>query len=63
MMTHGIKTYEQAVAAVQLMNDEYTSGNAIIDDITYKNSCEGFRKVNVEIRYQILTQIIDEVLN
>ena len=63
MMTHGIKTYEQAVAAVQLMNDEYTSGNAIIDDITYKNACEGFRKVNVEIRYQILTQIIDEVLN
>ena len=63
MMTHGIKTYEQAVAAVQLMNDEYKSGNAIIDDVTYKNACEGFRKVNVEIRYQILTQIIDEVLN
>lgn len=63
MMSHGIKTYEQAVTAVQLMNDEYKSGNAIIDDITYKNACEGFRKVNVEIRYQILTQIIDEVLN
>jgi len=63
MITHGIKTYEQAVAAVQLMDDEYKSGNAIIDDITYKNSCEGFRKVNVEIRYKILTQIIDEVLN
>ena len=63
MMTHGIKTYEQAVAAVQLMNDEYKSGNAIIDDVTYKNACEGFRKVNVEIRYQILTQIVDEVLN
>jgi hypothetical protein len=63
MMTHGIKTYEQAVAAVQLMNDEYKSGNAIIDDVTYKNACEGFRKVNVEIRHKILTQIIDEVLN
>jgi len=63
MMTRGIKTYDDAWVAVQLMNDEYNSGKAIIDDVTFKNSCEGFRRTNVEIRYQILTGIINKVLN
>jgi hypothetical protein len=63
MMTRGIETYDQACEAQKLMEEEYTSNRQIIDDITFKNSCEGFRKVNVQIRYEVLTGIIKEVLS
>jgi len=63
MMTRGIETYDQVCEAQKLMEEEYTSNRQIIDDITFKNSCEGFRKVNVQIRYEVLTGIIKEVLS
>lgn len=63
MMTRGIETYDQACEAQKLMEEEYTSNRQIIDDITFKNSCEGFRKVNVQIRYEVLTGIVEEVLS
>lgn len=63
LMNHGIETYDQAVQAVNLMDTEYKSGKNVIDDITFKNSCEGFRRVNVEIRHKVLIEILEKVLN
>ena len=63
MMTRGIKTYDEAVRAVNLMETEYKSGKNMIDDISFKNSCEGFRKVNVEIRHKVLTKVVEQSIN
>ena len=64
----GIMTYDQAVEALKLHEVAYKNKDRFYgeegedhDDLTFKNSCEGSRKVNIEFRYEILTEIIDEV--
>ena len=65
---NGIMTYDQAVEALKLHEVAYKNKNRFFgeegsdyDDLTFKNSCEGSRAVNIEFRYQILTEIIQEV--
>ena len=65
---NGIMTYDQAVDALKLHEIAYKNKNRFFgeegsdyDDLTFKNSCEGSRAVNIEFRYQILTEIIQEV--
>ena len=75
MMCNGINTYEQAVEAVKLHDEEYLRKDKFFtdvyeydeneeivgDDLTFKNSCEGTRRINIEHRYLILTDIISRV--
>ena len=68
MMCNGVVTYEQATEAVRLHEDAYNSKNRFFgekgeeyDDLTFKNACEGSRAVNIEYRYEILSEIIQEV--
>ena len=75
MMCHGISTYDQAVEAVKLHEQEYTrkdkfftdvkdfveNEEVVGDDLTFKNSCEGSRTLNIEHRYLILLSIVREV--
>ena len=75
MMCNGINTYEQAVEAMKLHDEEYLRKDKFFtdvyeyaeneeivgDDLTFKNSCEGTRKLNIEHRYLILTDIISRV--
>ena len=75
MMCNGINTYEQAVEAMKLHDEEYLrkdkfftdvyeyaeNEEVVGDDLTFKNSCEGTRRINIEHRYLILTDIISRV--
>lgn len=75
MMCHGVSTYDQAVEAIKLHEQEYTrkdkfftdvkdfveNEEVVGDDLTFKNSCEGSRKLNIEHRYLILLSIVREV--
>ena len=41
---------------------EYAENEEVVgDDLTFKNSCEGTRKINIEHRYLILLSIVREV--
>lgn len=68
MMCNGVVTYEQATEAVRLHEVAYNNKNRFFgekgeeyDDLTFKNACEGSRLVNIEYRYEILSEIIQEV--
>ena len=75
MMCNGIQTYDEAVEAMKLYNEEYNrkdkfftdvyeyaeNEEVVGDDLTFKNSCEGTRKINIEHRYLILSDIIRRV--
>ena len=75
MVCNGVNTYEQACDAVRLHEIEYLrkdrfftdvyefgEGEEVFgDDLTFKNSCEGSRKMNIEHRYLILSEIIRKV--
>ena len=68
MMCNGVATYEQAVEAVRLHEVAYNNKDRFFgekgkdyDDLTFKNACEGSRAVNIEYRYEILSEIIQEV--
>tara|TARA_B100000427_G_C15501756_1_gene592323 strand:+ start:424 stop:1770 length:1347 start_codon:yes stop_codon:yes gene_type:complete len=69
MLCNGIMSYEQAVAAVRLHETAWNDKNRFFgaegedfDDLTFKNSCEGSRAVNVEFRHIILSEIVGKVL-
>ena len=62
------KNYEQATEAVRLHEVAYNNKDRFFgekgeeyDDLTFKNACEGSRAVNIEYRYVILSEIIQEV--
>mgnify|MGYP003312333887 FL=1 len=68
MMCHGILTYEQSVEALKLHEEAYKNKDRFKDpeggdhdDLTFKNSCEGSRAINIEFRYEILNEIINKV--
>lgn len=75
MMCNGIQTYDEAVEAMKLYDEEYNrkdkfftdvyeyaeNEEVVGDDLTFKNSCEGTRKINIEHRYLILSDIIRRV--
>ena len=66
--SNGIVTYEQATEAIRLHEVAYNNKDRFFgekgqehDDLTFKNACEGSRAVNIEYRYEILSEIIQEV--
>ncbi len=66
--SNGIVTYDQATEAVRLHEVAYGNKDRFFgekgeeyDDLTFKNACEGTRAVNIEYRYEILSEIIQEV--
>ena len=66
--SNGIVTYDQATEAVRLHEVAYSNKDRFFgekgeeyDDLTFKNACEGARAVNIEYRYEILSEIIQEV--
>ena len=63
MMCNGIDTYEQARLAVDLHKAAYANSVRCYgeDEATFKNACSGSRKPNLEFRYIVLTEIIQEV--
>ena len=70
MMCNGINSYEHAQQALELHEKAYTDKTLFFapkgeenDDLTFKNACEGSRKVNVEFRHRVLTEIVDKVLD
>ena len=62
MMCNGLDTYEQARLAVDLHKDAYADSVRCYgeDEATFKNACQGSRKANLEFRYIILNEIIEE---
>jgi len=75
MLCNGILTYDQAVEAVKLHEKEYLrkdkfftdvkefaeNQEVVGEDLTFKNSCEGSRSINIEHRYLILSEIVAKV--
>lgn len=62
MMCNGIETYDQAKEAVLLHEKAFQDKSRVFEeDVTFKNACEGARKLNVEIRYIILNEIVEKV--
>ena len=63
MMFNGIVTYQQAKVAVELHEKAYTNYTRTYgdDEATFKIACSGSRKANIEFRYMVLKEIIDEV--
>ena len=68
MMCNGVVTYGQAAEAVRLHEVAYNDKDRFFgekgeeyDDLTFKNACEGSSAVNIEYRYVILSEIIQEV--
>ena len=68
LKSNGIVTYEQATEAIRLHEVAYNNKDRFFgekgqeyDDLTFKNACEGSRAVNIEYRYEILSEIIQEV--
>ena len=64
MMCNGLDTYEQARLAVDLHKDAYADSVRCYgeDEATFKNACQGSRKANLEFRYIILNEIIEEAV-
>ena len=64
MMCNGLDTYEQARLAVDLHKDAYADSVRCYgeDEATFKNACSGSRKGNLEFRYIVLKEIIEEVV-
>ena len=64
MMCNGVDTYEQASLAVQLHQEAYANGIRCYgdDEATFKTACQGSRKPNLEFRYIVLNEIIEEVV-
>ena len=64
MMCNGVDTYEQARLAVQLHQEACANSIRCYgdDEATFKVACQGSRKSNLEFRYIVLNEIIEEVV-
>lgn len=66
MMTaaNGIQTYDEAVAAVEKQEAAYQDKRRTFgeEDKTFRQCCEGMSYDNLEVRYQILSEILSEVV-
>ena len=75
MMYNGLTTYEQVKDAIVLHDKAYNDKSNFFfpkwgekveheqfNDLTFKNACEGSRRINMEFRYRQLTKIMSEVM-
>jgi len=66
MMTtaNGIETYDDACAAMSKQEIAYADKNRVFgeEDKTFRQCCEGMSNENLEVRYEILSEILAEVV-
>ena len=64
MMCNGVDTYEQARLAVQLHQEACANSIRCYgdDEATFNIACQGSRKSNLEFRYIVLNEIIEETV-
>ena len=75
MMYNGLSSYDHIKEAIELHKKAYNDKSNFFypkwskntehenfNDLTFKNACEGARKINIEFRYLQLMQIVSKVI-
>ena len=75
MMYHGLSSYDHVKEAIALHKKAYNDKSNFFypkwsnnkehvdfNDLTFKNACEGARKINIEFRHLQLMEIVTKVI-